>query len=315
MALYEIPFASTNGRDEIQAWLYTPLGRPRGVVQVVHGLGEHSRRYLHLISALLDAGFAVAADDHAGHGRTAMVSGVWQDAGESGADVVVEDEQRLREKVGEILPGLPYIVFGHSWGSMIARALAARHPEGLAGLAICGVVAQMKGLENPETAAALKAAIEEFGPEATDTTGVTLGMFDGFLDRFGEGAGPTDWVASDPLIVADHGQDPYNNFGAPMTLRFALSFLDLYAEATAPTWAEKVPRELPVLLLAGDQDPCANYGEGAYHVANSLWSAGSRDVRTCVYTGVRHEVHNEPRTRAEVEAEIIAFATRCAGEE
>lgn len=76
MALFEVPFESANHRDQIQAWIYTPTTAPRGVVQVVHGLGEHSRRYLHLITTLLDAGFVVAADDHAGHGPTAMVSGV-----------------------------------------------------------------------------------------------------------------------------------------------------------------------------------------------------------------------------------------------
>src|SRR5699024_12575729 len=77
LALYDIDFASSNDRDVIHGWLPTPAAAPKGVVQLIHGLGEHSRRYLHLISALLDAGFAVAADDHAGHGRTAMQSGIW----------------------------------------------------------------------------------------------------------------------------------------------------------------------------------------------------------------------------------------------
>ncbi len=83
MSLREIEFTSANGRDSIQGWLYTPAAAPEGIVQLIHGLGgEHSRRYLHLISALLDAGFAVVADDHAGHGRTAMLSGgIWATPG------------------------------------------------------------------------------------------------------------------------------------------------------------------------------------------------------------------------------------------
>lgn len=312
MALHEVPFTSANGRDEIQAWIYVPTGEPRAIVQVIHGLGEHSRRYLHLISALLDAGFVVAADDHAGHGRTAMVSGVWQDAGEDGASVVVADEQTLRETVTERFPDLPYVVFGHSWGSMIARVLASTYPQCLAGLAICGVAAQMKGLDNPNLAEALDAAIAEHGGSALDSDGISGAMFDGVLDRFGEGAGPTDWVALDRAVVADHAVDPYNNFGAPMTLRFARSFVTLYEQANAAGWEAPLAKDLPVLILAGDQDPVANYGEGAYHVANGLWDAGLRDVRTRVYTGVRHEVHNEPTTRVEAEAEIVAFVEHCA---
>ena len=311
MALFEVPFDSTNNRDRIQAWIYTPTTRPRGVVQLIHGLGEHSRRYLHLISALLDAGFVVAADDHAGHGRTAMTSGIWQDTGQDGVSVVVEDEQRLRQIVNKRFEGLPYIVFGHSWGSMIARVLASRHPEGLAGLALCGVVAQMRGLDNPDLLRDLEAAIAERGGEALDSDGIFGAAFEGALDRFEDACRPTDWVALDRGIVEDHAVDPFNNFGAPMTLRFARDFVALYAQANDPSWIDPLPRDLPVLILAGDQDPVANYGEGAYHVANSLWGAGMRQVRTRVYTAVRHEIHNEPTTRADVEAEVVAFAERC----
>ena len=313
MALYEVPFTSTNGRDEIQAWIYTPATtRPRGIVQLIHGLGEHSRRYLHLIAALLEHGYVVAADDHAGHGATAMRSGIWQDAGEHGEQVVVEDEQRLREIVAERFPELPYILFGHSWGSMIARALSAAHPEGLAAAVYCGPVAHMLGLEDPATQQAIDAAIAERGGEALDVDGLSALMFTGANDRHEDGVPATAWVALDEGVVADHAVDPFNNFGAPMTLRFAKSFCELYRRCNGPAWARSVPRDLPVLIIAGDQDPVANYGEGAYALANDLCSAGLRDVRTRVWTGVRHEIHNEPTTRAEVEAEILAFVGRVA---
>ncbi|MCL3778224.1 MULTISPECIES: alpha/beta hydrolase [unclassified Actinomyces] len=311
MALYEVPFTSTNGRDEIQAWIYTPATtRPRGVVQLIHGLGEHSRRYLHLIATLVEHGYVVAADDHAGHGATAMRSGIWQDTGERGDEVVVEDEQRLREIVTERFPDLPYLLFGHSWGSMIARALSAAHPEGLAGAVYCGPVAHMRGLEDPALERALEAAIAERGGEALDTDGLSALMFVGANDRYGEGVPPTAWVALDEGVVADHAVDPFNNFGAPMTLRFAKSFGDLYRRCNGPAWAASVPEGLPVLIIAGDQDPAGNFGEGAYALANDLWAAGLRDVRTRVWTGVRHEVHNEPTTRTEVEVEVLAFAER-----
>ena len=255
MALHEVPFTSTNGRDEIQAWIHVPATAPKGVVQLIHGLGEHSRRYTHLISALLDAGFVVAADDHAGHGRTAMKSGVWQDAGQDAATVVVEDEQVLRTKVVELLGDLPYIVFGHSWGSMIARCLAVTYPQGLVGLVVCGPVAQMKGLEDPATARNLAAAVAEHGGQALDTQGLGAAMFAGFNDRYGQVSTPTAWVALDEAVVADHAADPYNNFGAPMTLRFALGFTDLYTRSYGPQWASRVPTDLPVLIIAGENSP------------------------------------------------------------
>ena len=54
--LHEVSFPSFNGRDQVQGWIYVPACEPVGVVQLVHGFGEHSRRYLHMIVALMEAG-------------------------------------------------------------------------------------------------------------------------------------------------------------------------------------------------------------------------------------------------------------------
>jgi alpha-beta hydrolase superfamily lysophospholipase len=307
VALKEFQFDSHNGRDRIHAWIHTPAAPPRGILHIVHGLGEHSRRYLHLISAALDAGFVVAADDHAGHGATAVASGVWQDTGVDGVRTVVEDEHSLHDAVVAEHPGLPYVMFGHSWGSMIARGYASKYGHDLAGLALCGIAAQIRGIEHTLDRPALAAAIAE-GDGTGDGAVFLAQMFDGFVDRFGPDAVATAWVAADPDVVRDHAADPLNNLGAPMSLRFAQDFATLYDEVNDPAWATTVPADLPVLILAGDQDPVANYGEGALHVANALVAAGRTDVTTHIYSGVRHEIHNEPSTRAQVEAALLRFA-------
>ncbi|WP_440714118.1 alpha/beta fold hydrolase [Gordonia sp. FQ] len=305
MALREITFDSANGRDRIHGWIYAPATEPTAIVQIVHGLGEHSRRYLHMISALLDAGFVVAADDHAGHGATAVDSGVWMDTGKNGARAVVDDERTLHDLAVDAYPGLPYFVFGHSWGSMIARDYAAQYGDDLTGLALCGVAAQIEGIEVHVDRTALAAAIAD--GRGTDPSPEFMGaMFAGMVERFPEATTGMEWVALDSGVLADHASDPLNALADPMTLRFVHDFVTLY-DAVNDGWAGKVRDDLPMLLVAGDQDPVANYGEGAYHVANALWKSGNRDVRTVVYPGVRHEIHNEPATRTAVEAELIGF--------
>lgn len=308
MSLHEVEFTSHNGRDTIYGWIYVPVVPARGIIHLIHGLGEHSRRYLPLITRLTAAGFVVAADDHAGHGKTAMTSGVWGDAGDHAEKVVVEDERTLATVVTDRFPTLPYLVFGHSWGSMIARGLVRGDSDRVAGLILCGIAAHMNGLENLLDRTALAA---EPDPQAIIGADHLAAMFDGFVSRYGDGAGPTDWVARDPDVVRDHATDPFNNFGAPMTVRFIQGFADLYDSANGADWYTDVRADLPVLILAGDDDPVTNYGEGAYHVANRLIGTGHADVRTRVYSGFRHEVHNEPEIRDEVAAEIIAFADRC----
>ena len=51
--LHEVSFPSYNGRDQVQGWIYVPAAKPKGIVQIIHGFGEHSRRYLHMIASFV----------------------------------------------------------------------------------------------------------------------------------------------------------------------------------------------------------------------------------------------------------------------
>ena len=117
--LHEVNFPSSNGRDTVVGWIYVPACEPMGIVQLVHGFGEHSRRYFHMIVALMDAGYIVAANDHVGHGATAILNNTWGDWGDAGPQTMMEDEKLFKDIVAEKYPDLPYFMFGHSMCSMI----------------------------------------------------------------------------------------------------------------------------------------------------------------------------------------------------
>ena len=161
MSIREINFPSANGRDTIKAWAYSPLGQPRGIIQLVHGYGEHSRRYLHMIGKFQQAGFVVYADDHLGHGKTGYDAGTLGDPHSGGYMTYIQDEKQLHDIAVADYPGLPYFMFGHSWGSMLARGYAAHYGQDIKGLMLCGLCSQWKGCEdayeNPEFRAAYEA--------------------------------------------------------------------------------------------------------------------------------------------------------------
>ena len=75
--LHELDFLSFNDRDRVYGWIYVPACRPLGIIQLIHGFGEHSRRYLHMITSFMEAGYIVATDDHIGHGKTALENDSW----------------------------------------------------------------------------------------------------------------------------------------------------------------------------------------------------------------------------------------------
>jgi len=310
MSIREIEFQSFNERDTVKAWRYSPIPEPRAIVQIVHGLGEHSRRYLHMILKMNDAGFVVCADDHVGHGKTAYDSNTWGDFGTKGYMTTVEDEHTLRKIVTEEYPDLPYFMYGHSWGSMIARNYAAHYAEGMAGLIICGASAEysnMLGLVDKT-----QGYIDQ-GKDNEVVMELVFEAFDDMTDRYENVKSPMDWISADERVVADHSEDPFNNLETPMNVRLLYDMGMALKMVQGVEWAAKIPKTLPVYNIAGDMDPVAAYGEGTKMVSQWLTETGHEDVTTKIYPGFRHEIHNEPPIRDEVEDGIIAFVNKRLG--
>lgn len=301
--LHEVNFLSFNERDKVHAWIYVPAAEPRGIVQVIHGFGEHSRRYLHMIVKFMDAGYIVAADDHVGHGKTAMENDTWGDWGDKGFHTMMEDEHKLKEIVCEKYPDLPYFLFGHSMGSFIVRDYAAKYGDELKGITICGTAGVFRGAD--KVANELEKAVADGRGKESD--GKFAGDLMGWMcERCGEIKIGNEWICADPYVQKDHAEDPFDAFTKPTTNQSMLYFTQMMNAITGKEWAKKVPAGLPIYNIGGDQDPVGEYGKGIYEVSNWLCQTG-HTVRTKVYSGYRHEIHNYVEIKDEVEAGIIEF--------
>ena len=301
--LHEITFSSFNERDTVYGWIYVPAAKPKGIVQLIHGFGEHSRRYFHMIVKFMEAGYIVAADDHVGHGKTALENNTWGDWGTMGCHTMMEDEYTLTLLVKEKYPNLPYFLFGHSMGSFIARDYAAKYGDQLDGMTICGTTGVFRGAD--EAAARLEQIVAEGRGEEADPA--LLGSLLGWMcERCGEVSLGNEWICDDPFVQTDHAQDPFDAFTKPTTNRSLLYFTQMMQCITGTEWAQKVPWKLPIYNIGGDQDPVGEYGQGIYEVSNWLYQTG-HSVKTKVYSGYRHEIHNYKDLKDEVENGIITF--------
>lgn len=301
--LHEVSFKSFNERDNVQGWIYVPACEPKGVIQLVHGFGEHSRRYIHMISAFLDAGYIVAADDHVGHGKTAMENDVWGDWGEKGPHTMMEDEHKLKEIVCEKYPEMPYFMFGHSMGSMITRDFIAKYGHELDGAILCGTAGRFRGVH--EAAEEIKKVVDS-GKGMESTPELAGNLMGWMCERIPDAKLGNEWICDDINVQLDHANDPFDAFTKPTSNRSLYDFTQMMIQIEGTEWAEKVPTELPIYNIAGDQDPVGEYGQGVYEVSNWLVSTG-HDVKTMVYSGYRHEIHNYEDLKDEVEYGIIEF--------
>lgn len=301
--LHEVQFPSFNERDTVYGWIYVPAVKPKGIVQIIHGFGEHSRRYLHMIVKFMDAGYIVAADDHVGHGKTALENDTWGDWGDKGVHTMMEDEHTLTTIVKEKYPDLPYFLFGHSMGSMISRDYIATYGEELNGVTLCGTCGVFRHAE--EAAELLKKLIEEGKGKETDPS-IVENLMGWMCEYCGDVKLGNEWICDDAYVQQDHAADPFDAFTKPTNNQSMYDFTQMMSVILGTEWAEKVPTALPIYNIAGDMDPVGEYGEGVYAVSNWLHSTG-HDVKTKLYSGYRHEIHNYADIKNEVEDGIVEF--------
>lgn len=279
-----------------------PAGPVRGVVQILHGMAEHAGRYDRLAGELADAGLAVVAHDQRGHGATSPTS-LGHVADRDGWGLLVEDALTVGELARAQHPGAPLVLLGHSMGSLVARTLAAKDSRTIDGLVLSGTVALPGRLERVAGLTIARASCRLRGP------GRPARLLDrvlngGFNRAFKPARTSFDWLSRDEAVVDDYIADPAAGFVCSNGF-----YVDLFTglgQAFDRGGVASVRSDLPIHLLAGEEDPVGDRGGVVADVAASYRRAGVRDVTTRLYSGGRHEMFNET-SREEVVADLIAW--------
>jgi alpha-beta hydrolase superfamily lysophospholipase len=270
----------TSPVDDLELVTYEwDVADPRGVVQVAHGLAEHSARYDRFARALNDAGYAVRASDHRGHG--ASIAGTPGDFGAPGFEALIADVAAY----GATLRGdLPLFLYAHSMGSFAAQSVILTHSEQYAGVVLSG-----------STALDLLAAgmAEAEGP-------VGLEAFNaGFEHRTGY-----EWLSRDEAEVDRYVADPLCGFDLPdETVPALFGAAGTLADSTA---LAGIRSDLPLLVVSGSDDPLAGGGQLVEVIGQRYRDAGLVDVTVKLYDGARHELLNEIN-RDEVTTDVLAW--------
>lgn len=272
----------------VRTWL--PEGEAKGVVQIAHGMAEHSARYARFAEALTGAGYAVWIHDHRGHGETSTAPderGYFADS--HGWDTAVEDIHTVSLALQRAHPGLPIFFFGHSMGSLLGRDYVTRYGQDLSGAVFSGTAAH-PGLLGRVGEALAKVESRVRGRRATSRLMNTL-VFGSHNKAFAPADTAFDWISRDPDEVARYVADP--RCGEIFTAGF---FADLLGGTNRlHELAARVPRDLPLLVISGDSDPVGGggEGEGVRAVADAFRAGGVEDVTLELYPEARHELLNE----------------------
>lgn len=273
--------ADDGQKIEILSW---PHAAPKAIVQIAHGMAEHSARYQHVAEALVGAGYGVVAGEHRGHGPLARERRELGDFGKRGFQGLVDDMATVSRHIRATHPGTPLIMLAHSMGSMAAQIYLLDHAQLLHGCALSGT-----------------AALELLDPRVSGWTVETANA------SVPDARTPVDWLSRDPGVPDAYLADPLCGFA--LTLDSLFSIFDTGARTADQAQLERMPKALPLLLFTGDRDPVNGLLAWFDVLVRRLRKAGMRDLSTHVYGGARHEVLNETN-RAEVIANLLAWLDR-----
>lgn len=277
------------GKGKIHFCRWTPQGEIKGVLQIVHGIAEFVERYDDFANYLNTQGYLVVAEDHMGHGKS-IEGGSTQGFFHGGWFAAVDDTYRLMQDTMAEHPGVPYVLFGHSMGSFMARTILAKYPDsGIAAAVICGTGWQ------PSAALPLLIKVVEgiCGKTGEENPSEQLqGMvFGGYNKRIPEPRTPCDWLTRDEAIVDAYVADPLCGFvPACGLLRDMMKGIRFVQEKKN---LKNMKHHLPVFFIAGAEDPVGPYGKGVEKAAREFRKAGMINVACKIYPECRHEILNE----------------------
>jgi len=258
-------FKDAHGVD-IVFWEW-PVAQPKAVVQLVHGIGEHSRRYDHVARKLNSLGYSVYSDDHRGHGQTGkgmVEAGITKKQGllgPGGMNAVLDEVRSLTKLIQKEHPKTKLVMLGHSWGSMLAQRLFDKHSSELSALVLSGSSLLIPGVINAG----------KLNKKWAHLPGATGG----------------EWLSRNHEVGKKFREDPLN-FSESFSQIVGL--LDTVKLMGAPK--KTIDPKVPILLQVGSDDALA--GErGNVMLANAYRKRGVDDIVLFVYEGARHEIYNE----------------------
>lgn len=277
------------GKGNIRACCWEPLGDIQGVVQIIHGIVEHVERYDRFASYLNSLGYVVVAEDHMGHGKSGgkgCVRGYFY----GGWFSAVTDTLRLMEITREQYPNVPYIIFGHSMGSFMARTILIRYPAlTLSGAVICGT-GWIPGAVL-QAGYGLAKIFCRGGKDTKESEKLHNLMFGAYNKKIEHPRTPFDWLNRDRSQVDLYVADPLCGF--PETAGLARDMLEGLIYIQSSQNLRRMNKDLPVYFIAGGDDPVGDYGSGVRKTVQMFSKAGMQSVDCKIYPLCRHEILNE----------------------
>ncbi|MDR2632056.1 MAG: lysophospholipase [Treponema sp.] len=287
---------------------------PRGVLHIVHGMGEHSLRYERLAKRLSEEGIEVWAADQRGHGKTADLSinppgkgGLLGHCADTeGIPKLIGDIDCINQRIKQIYPQVPLFLLGHSWGSFLVQQYLETHAYGLAGCILSGTRGP-DGLRIRMSAPFMALlTLLKGGPRKISVL-ARMAADGPFNKPFKPNRTAFDWLSRDEAMVDAYVADPLS--GLLCSVGFYRDLSILLNQIHKPEALERIRRDIPIYVFCGSADPVGEMGKSPTALVNAYRSLGIEDLEFVLYPDARHETLHETN-REEVTDNLLSWIIR-----
>lgn len=299
-------FTSHEGKNKSHGMRWIPEGEVRAVVQISHGMSEHIERYGEFARFLAGQGILVVGHDHLGHGGSASSE---EDYGyfaeKDGNRALIKDLHKVFALTRKEYKDVPYVLLGHSMGSFLARQYLCYYGGELDGAVICGTGYQPQiVVRSGLILCRIEAALFGWKHRSRLLRWMSFGSYN---SKFRPNRTDSDWLCRNEDSVDRYIKDPRCGFSFTVNGYYNM-FLGM-SKIIRKEYLEKMPKDLPVLFVAGAEDPVGNAGKGVRRVEKMFRDVGMKRVECKLYPGDRHELLNE-LDREQVFADILGWMER-----
>ena len=286
----EIRLPSNDGVHKLHVVIWEPDTEVKAVLQISHGMTEMIMRYDHFAGFLNTKGILVIGNDHLGHGETA---GCDEDLGyfcpKNMSETVVKDLHSVTEYAKKEYPNVPYFLLGHSMGSFMARRYLMTFGDELSGAVLAGTGLQKKAILI--FGKFVSSLIQIFKGARHRSMLLLMAAFSSYNDRFKSEKHHCAWLSKDEKVWEFCANHKYCNF--TFTVNGYKTLFDVLTFIQKKENIKKIPKNLPLFMVAGTDDPVGDYGSGVQKIYETYKQTGIEDICLKLYEKDRHEILNE----------------------
>lgn len=286
----EVYIPSTNNRNQLHVAIWEPERETKAILQISHGMVEYIVRYDDFAKHLNQQGILVIGNDHLGHGQSVLDESEFGYFGKEKGSAVVDDLYEVtkyaKKQYGE---NIPYFLMGHSMGSFMARRYLMSYGEKITGAIISGT--GYKTVPVLDAASFFTAVTKLFHGERYRSPFLKWLAFHTYNRKIADVKTENDWLTRDEAVVAAYNENPYCKFSFTVNGYETLFGVIKYIQKQN-NW-EKTPKQLPILMIAGEEDPVGSYGKDVKKVYKKYQQMGCSHIELRLYKDDRHELVNE----------------------